>query len=309
MTRACRIQEQATAQAYLDTMRQRGLIKHTVPPSLLADLLDAATKLARVAAPPLGDPHASEAVYLAWLNDPGLLNGALHAEHCQSGLIMIRGENDKIDSRACPHCEAQKREAELRRKLVASNIDGRYLDPTWEDLEQPAPLDRMAQACGRITQIINAGDNLMLYSAETGSGKTQTAMLAAKAAIRAGRTAYVTNLARLALDVRDSYNDKSGTTLTEGSALARLTSPDLLVIDDLGAGETESAAVERRLLYLALDHRQMHKQTTIVTSNLNPGELSKLLGSRLIARLQPLQIIHVDHGTNFRVSKGYKNLW
>ncbi|CAM4425720.1 hypothetical protein DEMA109039_19065 [Deinococcus marmoris] len=109
--------------------------------------------------------------------------------------------------------------------------------------------------------------------------------------------------------MRDGYGDRSGNALKESKALKRLSTPDLLVIDDLGAGETDSASVERRLLFLALDQRQMHRKPTVITSNLSPAELAAIFGGRIMARLQPLTIVHVNHRKNFRTSKGIKTLW
>lgn len=296
----------ATAQELLDRARKNAPTLSRPLTPLAEQLRGAQTAIPAPARAP--ELYATTEEYARWLTEPTLLNGTLHNTHCQAGTIVIF-ELGEYDSRPCPHCRAQEREAELRRKLVASGIDGRYLDPDWEDLEQPAPLDRLARATQNITAILQAGDSLLIWSTETGSGKTQAAMLAAKATIRTGRTAQVVNIARLALSVRDGYKDKTGEALTEGAALQLMASPDLLVIDDLGAGETDNASVERRLLFLALDQRQMHRRSTIVTSNLPPKELVTLFGARILSRLQPLAIVHVDHGKNFRSPQGRQSLW
>lgn len=237
---------------------------------------------------------------------------ALHDRECVSGSLVVSGQDGQILDRPCPHCQQVAREARLRAQLKASGVEGRYLDPEWADLELLPPLDRVARKCENINELIRAGVSLLLYSEQTGCGKTQTAMLIAKASIRAGHDTQVVNLARLALDVREGFSNRGGAdTLTERAALLRMTTPALLVIEDLGASEGETAAIERRLLGLALDHRQMHRLATVVTTNLplvvpegsKAPTLGSIFGARVLARLQPLTPLHVNHGVNFRARK------
>ncbi|CAM3664351.1 ATP-binding protein [Deinococcus frigens] len=236
----------------------------------------------------------------------------LHDDSCMGGDVVITAGPGAYDNRRCPHCEVTGRETRLRAQLRSSGIEGRYLDSEWADLELLAPLDRVAEKCADIDALISAGVSLLLYSEQTGCGKSQAAMLIAKAAIRAGHDAQVVNLARLALDVREGFSNRGGEgTLTERAALLRMTTPALLVIDDLGASEGETAAIERRLLGLALDERQMHRRATVVTTNLpltvpegsKAATLGSIFGARVLARLQPLTALHVNHGVNFRARK------
>lgn len=247
---------------------------------------------------------------------PQLLD-QLHAVHCFGGTITVENaQGEHVDAR-CPRCAAIARESRLRSQMLASGVEGRYLDVEWSDLELHAPLDRVAASSRNIARLIEHGVSLVLYSEQTGSGKTQAAMLIAKTAIRAGYSAHVVNLGRLALDVRESYRNSTGDAVTEKAALQRLIRPDMLIIDDLGAGESDAASVERRLLHLALDDRQNHRRPTIITTNLllappageqrrdpkRPLTLVEVLGSRGLGRIQPMTPIHIDHGINFRTRK------
>lgn len=298
----------ATVNAQLMQARanDRALNPRPVPPRSLEELLGQA----RQSGPRHRYPTAVHVQALAKVKSMPRFMEAFHAAHCSAGVIVIEVDG-RFDDTPCSRCQQTRREAQLRAQLVASGVDGRYLETEWGDLELLPPLDRVAEKCQDIGALIKAGASLLLHSEQTGSGKTQAAMLAAKAAIRAGHTAHVVNLARLALDVRESYRDKSGELVTEKAALLRLTTPDLLVIDDLGAGESDTAAVERRLLFLALDERQMRRLPTIVTTNLpltvpegsKTTSLPGVFGARILARLQPLKTLHVNHGTNFRARK------
>ena len=128
----------------------------------------------------------------------------------------------------------------------------------------------------------------------------------AKTAIRSGLNARVVNIGRLCVDVRRGYSDQG---LTESAALESLGTTDFLILDDLGAGETRNATLENRLLYLALEERQNRRLPTIITSNLEPDALVTKLGSRLLNRLQPLTVLEVNHGRNFRLPSGRDSLW
>lgn len=256
-----------------------------------------------------GGNYPSPEQVSGWVTQPETFTADVHERECQSGSIISEDLAGEYVSHPCPRCAAERAQARLRAQLTDAGVDGRYLDTGWADLDVVAPLDRVQAACERITEVIDAGASLLLWSLETGSGKTQAAMLAATAAIQAGRSAAVVNLARLAVEVRDGYGDKTGTALKEGAVLRRLATPQLLVLDDLGAGETDSAAIERRLLFLALDERQTRLLPTVITTNLTPHVLTQVFGSRIIARLQPLTVIHVDHQRNFRVNPAARPLW
>lgn len=245
----------------------------------------------------------------------GRLRLHLHQQFCQDGVIITMNHGAFGDA-PCFICQQAQREATFRQQMKAARIDGRYLDVEWHDLDLRAPLDRVAHSCQNIRALVDSGANLLLHGEQTGTGKTQAAMLIGKAALRAGYSVNVRNLARLALEVRNSYGDDEEP-MTEKAALLSLTQPDVLILDDLGAGESDSAAVERRLLFLALDDRQMMRKPTICTTNLalrppdaegrrNPNRtpsLVEVLGTRVLARLQPLTPLHVDHGINFRTRK------
>jgi DNA replication protein DnaC len=189
--------------------------------------------------------------------------------------------------------------------MTNAGIPPRYLDLEWNDLEMLEPLPSIQQACTQLDLISLEGESLLLHG-PPGSGKTQAAIMIAKTAIRSGLNARVVNIGRLCVDVRRGYSDQG---LTESAALESLGTTDFLILDDLGAGETRNATLENRLLYLALEERQNRRLPTIITSNLEPVELVGKLGSRLLNRLQPLTVLEVNHGRNFRAASGRDSLW
>lgn len=242
---------------------------------------------------------------------------SVHVQYCDGGSIVVLDALKQPDLVKCPYCQQAQREERFRAQLEASGIAGRYADMEWNDLEKVEPVVRLAKKCEEINKILEVGACLLLYGKDTGTGKTQCAMLIGKAALRAGYTVRVVNLGELAVQVRASYGDRDKNIVTESQAIAQLIEPDLLILDDLGAGEAESLKVEKRLLYLALNARQTRRKSTICTSNMifapsseeirtgrkAPGRtpvLLEVLGERIIARLQPLTRIHFNHGKNFR---------
>ncbi|WP_081994968.1 ATP-binding protein [Deinococcus radiopugnans] len=242
-----------------------------------------------------------------WKTNPALLTDEQHARSCAGGLIEVETEPGHSVAAPCPRCAAARREVTLRERLTAAGIAARYLDLEWAGLDTShAPFSRLQRSTENIREIIVGNDSLVL-TGPPGSGKTQVAVLAAKAALAGNFSALVVNLGRLALDVRESYQG-GGAGITERAALELMIRPDLLILDDLGAGETDTATVERRLLYLALEDRQNARKPCIVTTNLKPDELARHLGARNLGRLQPLEIVPMDHGRNFRVS-GEKSRW
>lgn len=240
-----------------------------------------------------------------WEADPTKVATEEHSRFCLDGYCYV--EQDGNDAAlTCPVCRNEKALAKAQAAIERSGIGVRYWGLEWRDLEQLDPLPRIETACGRIGEVVSAGHNLVLIGAP-GCGKTQSAVMIIKAAIRAGYTAHLENLGRVSADIREGYSSRDA--ISEAGVIRQLSETDVLVLDDLGAGETANAEVERRVLYLVMEARQNAAKPTIVTTNLTLTELSKAVGVRIMNRLQPMASITFAHGKNFRLASQQGVLW
>jgi len=225
-----------------------------------------------------------------------------HDQHCQASWIDVLEADGITRVMRCPYCERRGSEDHLALAVQAAGIGERYLNTTWDELELPEPLPALKAASERITEIITNGHNALL-AGPPGTGKTQAATLLLKAAIAEGHTAYLANIGHVAMTVRAGYDDPTAGD-SEAVVVERLARPSLLVIDDIGAGEAGEGKLELRILYFVLEARQNSRRSTVLTSNLTPGDVAKFLGPRITNRLMPLEAFTFAHGRNFRAPKG-----
>lgn len=225
-----------------------------------------------------------------------------HDRYCRNGWIEQVESDGYTAMLRCPLCEARSDENALRAAVEASGIGDRYFTATWDDLELPEPLPALKAAAERITDIVRSGHNALL-AGPPGTGKTQAATLLLKAALAAGHTARMVNIGHAAMRIRAGYDDAS-VGESELDVVTALTRPDLLVLDDIGAGEAGEGKVELRILYFALDARQNARKATVLTSNLTAQQVAAFLGPRITNRLMPLETFVFAHGRNFRAPKG-----
>ena len=100
-----------------------------------------------------------------------------------------------------------------------------------------------------------------------GTGKTQTASAIALAFVEKGKSAHFTSGGKLLSKLRDAmHSDES-----EAEIFAELTTPDLLVIDDLGKENQTPWAVS--MIYMAIDDRYNTRKPVVITSNFSKREL------------------------------------
>jgi DNA replication protein DnaC len=112
---------------------------------------------------------------------------------------------------------------------------------------------------------------------DVGIGKTTLAMIVSKAALAAGRSVAIYSLPRLL----NLIQDEIGTDKSLLELLDRLSSVDLLHIDDLGAQYTTPWRLEQ--LYSIVDARYQAGRAIVATTNLTPEALSEQLGRRMLS--------------------------
>jgi DNA replication protein DnaC len=222
-------------------------------------------------------------------------------------MAVARGE--PLPDRACPlgvcdgsgwvlgpedvarPCEC--REQRLRRgrnRGVASVIPPRYRGVSFErppvsdmarDLETRAAVGEIRAYVEELEERLAAGRGLWLFG-DTGTGKTTLAMLISKAALESGHSVAIYSLPKLLARIRRTYDSEPG---GEGylSFFERLTSVDLLHIDDLGAEKRSDWVLEQ--LYALVNERYEAQKSMLVTTNLPHEELEEQIGARTVSRL------------------------
>jgi DNA replication protein DnaC len=128
---------------------------------------------------------------------------------------------------------------------------------------------------------LDAGRGLWIQG-DVGTGKTTLAMLISKAALEAGRTVAIYSLPKLLARIRRTYDSEPGGD-SYLSFFERLTSVDLLHIDDLGAEKRSDWVLEQ--LYALVNERYEARCSILITTNLPHPELEEQIGSRTVSRL------------------------
>lgn len=123
---------------------------------------------------------------------------------------------------------------------------------------------------------------------DTGTGKTTLGMLTAKAVLSAGNTAAVYFTPKLLTQIRQTYQATDSEDAYE-AFFRRLTSVDLLYIDDLGSERHTDWVVEQ--LYALVNERYENQRSVLVTSNAEGDvdrgqrQLEEQIGARTVSRL------------------------
>jgi DNA replication protein DnaC len=180
--------------------------------------------------------------------------------------------------------------ARRRARGVASTIPRKYrgvsLDrpPISDMAREPATAPVFAavkEFVETIAERLDRGDGMWLMG-DVGTGKTTLAMLVSKAAVEAERSVAIYSLPRLLARIRRTYDAEAG----EQSYLEffeRLTSVDLLHIDDLGVEKRSDWVLEQ--LYAIVNERYEAERSMVVTTNLDQPALEEQIGARTVSRL------------------------
>jgi len=191
-------------------------------------------------------------------------------------------------------CECRERRLNRGRvRGVASVIPPRYRGVSFDrppvsdmarDLETKAAVAEVRKFIEDLDERLDRGRGLWLYG-DTGTGKTTLAMLASKRALEAGRSVAIYSLPKLLARIRRTY-DSAPTDDSYLSFFERLSSVDLLHIDDVGAEKRSDWVLEQ--LYALINERYEAERSVLITTNLPHDELEEQIGMRTVSRLNQI---------------------
>jgi len=194
-------------------------------------------------------------------------------------------------------CEC--REQRLKRgrvRGVASAIPPRYRGvsfdrPPVSDMSRDMATRHVVNAVqtfvDELDENLSEGRGMWLMG-NTGTGKTTLGMLVAKEALAAGRTVAVYFAPKLLTQIRQTYQATESEDAYD-AFFRRLTSVDLLYVDDLGSERHTDWVVEQ--LYALVNERYENERSVLVTSNAGQDvdegrrQLEEQIGSRTVSRL------------------------
>jgi DNA replication protein DnaC len=215
-----------------------------------------------------------------------------------------------VDENEVAHpCECrERRRTQARSRGVNQALPARYRSVSF-DAPPVSDMERDFQSRTIVKQVrayvddldanLAAGRGLWL-AGDVGTGKTTLAMLVSRHAIEAGKSVAIYSLPRLLARIRRTYDAEA----REDSYIQffdRLTSVDLLHIDDLGAEKQSDWVLEQ--LYAIVDERYQSQRAMIVTTNLlDFEELERQVSARTVSRLAEMCEQLPLHGADRRLA-------
>ena len=171
--------------------------------------------------------------------------------------------------------------ATLPRKYEGVSFDRPPISEMERDPRSRAVVTHVREFTADLDARIASGGGLWLMG-DVGTGKTTLAMLVSKLAMQAGHSAAVYSLPKLLTRIWKTYDLGAGD-LSYAEFFRRLTSVDLLHIDDLGVTKQNDWVLEQ--LFSIVDERYSSQRSMVVTTDLEPDALEQQVGQRTVSRL------------------------
>jgi len=209
-------------------------------------------------------------------------------------------------------CECRPdRQKKRRTRGIASVLPSRFEGVSFErppisDMARDMTTRHVVQAARDFAE--NLDRNLdegrgLWFMGDTGTGKTTLGMLVASEALKAGKSVGIYFTPKLLTRIRQTYQEAESEN-AYSRFFERLTSVDLLYIDDLGSERHTDWVVEQ--LYAVVNERYENQQAMLVTSNAEGDvdrgqrQLEDQIGRRTVSRLieicgDPLPLFGADH--------------
>jgi DNA replication protein DnaC len=216
---------------------------------------------------------------------------------CQFGICDGSGFVTDVETNTDAPCKCRPlRIGQAKTRRLEGRIPKRFRDVAFDRTpikDMPAPIVAEVRRYVRDLESNLAEGRGLWFVGDPGTGKTAAAMLISKLAIEGGSSVAVYSTPRLLSVVRESMESEGGVL----RLLDLLGTVDLLHLDDLGAERQTEWVLEQ--LYSIVNTRYEDQRAIVVTTNLQPDELSAQLGARTVSRLiemcgDPLPLFGAD---------------
>lgn len=179
----------------------------------------------------------------------------------------------------------------VRRGCKHCKIPAMYADKTFSDYEETADNRRTVKIAKWF--IAQKPHQSLYFFGECGTGKTFLASLIAKAYLLDFKTVVFGDVPSLLEEIKRTFGDatKDGGAILDGYCKC-----DLLILDDLGAGQVTEWNVG--VLYQIINNRYNADKPTLITSNYDLaglgakfGKVDAFSGNRIISRLSQMCVL------------------
>jgi DNA replication protein DnaC len=211
-------------------------------------------------------------------------------------LTRYNSETGRAIYSRCPECEKQRerdgqweantaRVKQKKRIFAQCGIGKRFIRASFEGYHaksKPAAeaLHITSTYCKMFKEIAPSGSSLILCG-RPGTGKTHLACAIGVTLLNQLISVKYTTTYKAMLEIKSTFGRKEG--LTEDDVIKSFIAPALLIIDEVGVQYDTKA--ENVLFYQLINGRYDNLLPTILISNLNENELTKMVGERCIDRM------------------------
>lgn len=162
----------------------------------------------------------------------------------------------------------------LGRQLLAAGIGDTYQRYSWHNVRgvPDAIIAEVLSYLENLEAFISSGVGLLMWSEETGTGKSLLANLVLKEALAQGHTGYFTSFTEMIDHHTASWSDSDH----KAWFANRIQNVGVLVIDEIGKENPGRANIVDELLDRVIRARVAHGRPTFIPTNLNPANTSNI---------------------------------
>lgn len=169
----------------------------------------------------------------------------------------------------------------IPRRFQGVSFDRPPISDMSRDFQARAAVGAVRAYLDKLDENLAAGRGVWLFG-DPGTGKTTLGMLVSKMALERKHTVAIYSLPKLLARIRQSY-DAGPDSDSYMELFRKLTTVDLLHIDDLGAEKRSDWVLEQ--LYALINERYETERAVLVTTNLDEADLIEQIGRRTVSRL------------------------